>query len=556
MSRRIALIVAAAALIGVPGLQPSRAAVVAPAVPIVTPDRLAQYVKDASTHIMGSDVVVLGLPGTPTIERRDGMLYTLTPVTVIDVVKGAAPKAITVRQEGGHVSATEWEDMQSFMLVPNRLAVIPLHDVTDLVGTAPAIDGTYRINQKVLGQVLGLGAPQPPADVTAGTVDDEPACIPCFVGVALVATDVADLIADAYVTLDDTLHTVVSTATLPTVGACGSYTAAQESDADVVLAEACGAAGGSAAAGYTTYDYWHARYMPAPYWVNANTADVTGEETAVASGNETWDGVGTWFKSTYQGRRSGNDPSTIFWTPSDIDALARARVHSGHGQAGFVMYFGDQYRWSIGRKVGAWDIATVARHEWGHVLGLHHSAYERNVMFPTIPSNTIKGLGPDDIAGIRYLYPSNHYKATLTSQSDSVIAVLPGTGSYDVTVRFQNVGRTPWNYLATVSDITYPVGRCSIFDGDVGSDPMLPAGLDNYAPWNSCTKPRARVANVVGHTTIERDESATVTFRFNAPLNAFGTYTESFMLDVSGPLSITGTRQNFTVHVPADLPAA
>ena len=59
-----------------------------------------------------------------------------------------------------------------------------------------------------------------------------------------------------------------------------------------------------------------------------------------------------------------------------------------------------------GAVAGGFDIESVALHELGHLLGLDHSTVPGTVMWPTITSNfTLRSLQPDDLAGIRSLYP-------------------------------------------------------------------------------------------------------------------------------------------------------
>ncbi|KAF7135930.1 hypothetical protein RHSIM_Rhsim08G0059400 [Rhododendron simsii] len=53
---------------------------------------------------------------------------------------------------------------------------------------------------------------------------------------------------------------------------------------------------------------------------------------------------------------------------------------------------------------GSYHLETMALHEIGHLLGLGHSNVQDAIMFPRIPPATIKGLGDDDIRGIKTLY--------------------------------------------------------------------------------------------------------------------------------------------------------
>ncbi|KAF5471126.1 hypothetical protein F2P56_011589 [Juglans regia] len=61
-------------------------------------------------------------------------------------------------------------------------------------------------------------------------------------------------------------------------------------------------------------------------------------------------------------------------------------------------------RYSVGATPGAFDWETVALHEIGHLLGLHHSSVQGAIMEPLISQGVTKGLNADDIAGIRALY--------------------------------------------------------------------------------------------------------------------------------------------------------
>lgn len=71
------------------------------------------------------------------------------------------------------------------------------------------------------------------------------------------------------------------------------------------------------------------------------------------------------------------------------------------------LHFDDQeHEWTDGAVVGGFDIETVALHEIGHCLGMLHTDVDGSVMFPFISSNmALRSLQPDDVAGIRHLYP-------------------------------------------------------------------------------------------------------------------------------------------------------
>lgn len=72
------------------------------------------------------------------------------------------------------------------------------------------------------------------------------------------------------------------------------------------------------------------------------------------------------------------------------------------------VHFDDGDAWEIGDTPGPdfmFDMVYVAVHEFGHSLGMGHSAVPGSVMFPFVGSDIVyTGLHPDDIAGICSLY--------------------------------------------------------------------------------------------------------------------------------------------------------
>ncbi|XP_047331016.1 metalloendoproteinase 2-MMP-like [Impatiens glandulifera] len=87
-----------------------------------------------------------------------------------------------------------------------------------------------------------------------------------------------------------------------------------------------------------------------------------------------------------------------------FDGPGGTLAHSGYPPSG-ILHFDADETWADGAVPRTYDIGTVGLHELGHVLGLGHSNVPSAVMWPYIVQGTTKGLDPDDIAGIRALYP-------------------------------------------------------------------------------------------------------------------------------------------------------
>ena len=75
------------------------------------------------------------------------------------------------------------------------------------------------------------------------------------------------------------------------------------------------------------------------------------------------------------------------------------------------LHFNDRFDFVVGSGNAAsdrFDLETTALHELGHSLGLGHSTVPTAVMYAYAPVvGTKRVLEPDDIAGIRALYPAN-----------------------------------------------------------------------------------------------------------------------------------------------------
>ena len=154
------------------------------------------------------------------------------------------------------------------------------------------------------------------------------------------------------------------------------------------------------------------------YAFDVGTADIAGtdEFQAVAAAFSTWAAV-TPFTFTEVALSQSPDV-VIGWRVGDRDGdypLANALAHSDYPLGcGFIsnllprpVHFNDSQPWYIGRFPFTFDVESVALHELGHILGLEHSDDPDAVMQPTFDPDSIRRvLAPDDLAGIRALYPT------------------------------------------------------------------------------------------------------------------------------------------------------
>ncbi|XP_064424117.1 stromelysin-3 [Latimeria chalumnae] len=67
------------------------------------------------------------------------------------------------------------------------------------------------------------------------------------------------------------------------------------------------------------------------------------------------------------------------------------------------VHFDYDEAWTIGNNLGT-DLLQVAAHEFGHVLGLQHSALSKSLMSPFYTFRYPPSLSEDDTQGIQYLY--------------------------------------------------------------------------------------------------------------------------------------------------------
>jgi len=90
------------------------------------------------------------------------------------------------------------------------------------------------------------------------------------------------------------------------------------------------------------------------------------------------------------------------------------------------VHFDDSEKWVTAGAAGI-DLATVAAHEFGHALGLHHSP-EANALMAPMYSGRRAYLSYDDIAGIIALYGKRYQDAIF--QIESLTNAAPGSGAF------------------------------------------------------------------------------------------------------------------------------
>ncbi|KAF5196212.1 Metalloendoproteinase [Thalictrum thalictroides] len=86
-----------------------------------------------------------------------------------------------------------------------------------------------------------------------------------------------------------------------------------------------------------------------------------------------------------------------------FDGQGGTLAHAFAPTNGRFHYDADE-NWATEPITGYYDLYTIALHEIGHLLGLHHSSVEGAIMYPSIASGVRKELHGDDVQGIRALY--------------------------------------------------------------------------------------------------------------------------------------------------------
>jgi matrixin len=161
--------------------------------------------------------------------------------------------------------------------------------------------------------------------------------------------------------------------------------------------------------------------QPVPYSINTSNMDLpeAAVEPAVRAGGDVWATQSSASISlSYTGRSAqtttGYDGLNllVFRNASSGSAIATTYYWSSGGRLldADIVFWDAAFRFFSGSTgcSGGFYIEDIAAHEFGHALGLGHSSITGATMYPSVSSCNAgnRTLATDDIAGIRFLYPT------------------------------------------------------------------------------------------------------------------------------------------------------
>jgi Matrixin len=159
---------------------------------------------------------------------------------------------------------------------------------------------------------------------------------------------------------------------------------------------------------------------PVSYYVNPNNMDLPASsvEAAVRAGADTWyvqSGTGPRFSLAGQSSQTTNtyDGINLVMFRNASSGLAIATTYWWSNDSRIVdadiVFWDGAFQFFAGSTgcSGGFYIEDIAAHEFGHALGLGHSASTAATMYyATSACNTSnRSLDADDIAGVQALYP-------------------------------------------------------------------------------------------------------------------------------------------------------
>lgn len=146
--------------------------------------------------------------------------------------------------------------------------------------------------------------------------------------------------------------------------------------------------------------------------------------SAIQAAAASWGATGANFRFTGGGTTSAgtgacanstDGQNTVGWQQQSGSVLAvTCSWFGGNNAVEFDMQISPGWTWTTGSPITV-DVQSVITHEFGHALGLNHSADSNAVMYASYPAGSNKrALTADDINGELSLYPASGGGATNT----------------------------------------------------------------------------------------------------------------------------------------------
>jgi len=156
-----------------------------------------------------------------------------------------------------------------------------------------------------------------------------------------------------------------------------------------------------------------------PYVINPANLDLPAAsvEAAVRAGADAWLQQASAFRFVYSGSSSQTTNTNdgvnlvLFRNASSGSAIATTYWWSSGGQIidADIVFWDGGFQFFAGSSgcSGGFYIEDIAAHEFGHALGLGHSASTSATMYPSVSTCNMgnRTLDTDDIAGALALYP-------------------------------------------------------------------------------------------------------------------------------------------------------
>lgn len=232
--------------------------------------------------------------------------------------------------------------------------------------------------------------------------------------------------------------------------------------------------------------------LPVRYFINENTADMTGEAAEIRKAFDTWNSAGSNFRLAYAGSTArtayppggttGSNEIYFSSSPEGFLAVNYYWMDSSRRMIESDIIFNDDYTWAATASSTAFDVQTVALHELGHTVGLDDQYTNTwRVMGAAVWGQNRRTLSADEIAGAIYLYgpeapppPPPPTKPTVTSTSHPL--------------------QTEW----------YPVPRADLTFVSTAADGV--AGYSYVLDGSATTVPDATVDTVAGSLSLSIPE--------------------------------------------------